>query len=216
MATLGDIKTNVKALGYEADQDTRIVLFTNQVQRAVVGDHRWDFMLATGTVAAAIGTTSYALPTSPALMHVESIRLAAPSDYDNPQLQWVSTQELLDYAAVNQAVYSGDRPTLWTKTDAANFQVWPAPAITGTFTVRYFRALPVLTSDADVLTIPDFYQDIVTYGVAAKLARRERQYDAASVFDRDRDDLVKAMKGQLGIKQQQNSEFVEAPRYPVR
>lgn len=213
MATLGDIKTNVKALGFEAQQDARIVLFANQVQRRIVGDHRWDFLRATATVPAVVGTASYALPSSPALMHVESIRLDTPSDYDSPRLQYVSTQELLDYAAGNQAVYSGDRPCLWTKTDAATFQVWPAPAVGGTFTVRYFRVLPVLALDADELTIPDFYQDAVTYGVAAKLALRERQYDAVRVFNGDMADIVKSMKGQLGIKQQQNSEFVEAPRY---
>lgn len=213
MATLGTVRADVHALGYESDQDARITLFANQVQRKIVGDHRWEFLLATGAVAAVLGTATYALPTSPALMHVESIRLATPTDYDNPQLQYVSTQELLDYAATNQAVYSGDRPAIWTKLDAANFQVWPAPAVAGTFTVRYFRTLPVLASDSDVLTIPDFYADAVTYGICAKLARRERQWDAAKTFDADMADIVRSMKGQLGMRQQQNSEFVEAPRY---
>lgn len=207
LATLGNIKTHVRARGYETDQDTRIVTFANAVQRSVVGDHRWRFLLGSGTVTAVAGTAVYTLPAASTRMHVESIRLADATGLF-PPLKWSDTEDLLDLAAMNPAYTANDSPYLWTDVSPGSFQVYPAPYAAGTFTVRYLRAVADLVNDADVPDIPAPYLDIIVAGVCELLALRERQQDTAAVWRAEKEQRLAAMKGQYGLRQRQTSPTV--------
>lgn len=213
LINLGDIKTNVKALGYESDQDSRIVLLANAVQREIVGGHRWRFMLATGTVAAVAGTATYNLPTSPAMSRVESIRLAdAGGQY--PELEWTEEEDVLTLANSDPSFNVWQSPAVWSMPTETTFLVYPTPVIAGTFTVRYLKQITELSGDSDVPDIPKPYLDIIVFGVAAHLAGRERQFQTRDSFLAQKDALLEDMKAQYGLRQRQSGRRVrESGRY---
>ncbi len=215
MQTVGDIKASIRAHGYESDTDSQQLILINKGQREVIGDHRWRFMLQSSTVALVIGQTTYALPTSPALHHIESIRVTTASAIDPYlEMEWVDSEEFLAYVAANSyaGAWTGFMPTIWTDPDTTNFQIFPAAQYAGTFTVRYTRKAADLTSDSSVPDIPSEDLDILVDYVCARLAKRERQYDAASDFQADFDRALARMKGQHGLRQRQNSTRVASRR----
>lgn len=209
MVDLGDIKDAVHANGFESDQDTRIVVFANEVQRDVVNDFRWRFMTETDTVSAVVGVDSYALPTSPPMAHVISIRLAVPGQPYWPELEWADTEDLLAEAAEygDLSVYS--TPQRWTDLDGETFQVFPGPTMPGTFTIRYLRTVEDLVDDADVPEIPSQYLDIIVAGVCARLARRERRLQDAADFYATYTARLERMRSQYEIRQNQTSRHVK-------
>ncbi len=206
MDTVADVKAGIRALGYETDTDAQQLILINKALREILGDHRWRFMLATGTVAIVLGQDTYNLPTSPALHRIESIRVANPSAAAiTPEMEWVDSEDLLRIAASNYGLGAWSAPAIWTDPTDATFQVWPAPAYPGNFTVRYVKQATVMTGDASVPDIPKAYRDLIVDYVCGRLARRERQFDTATAFDSDFAAGLARMKGQYGLRQRQNS-----------
>lgn len=213
LLTLSDIQTAVKARGFGDDQDTRIVQMANDVCREIVGDHHYRFMLATATVAAVAGTHTYNLPTAPALMHVDSVRLADGSG-TYPELEHIGDEELLDLQNLDPASVNQTGPAVWSSLATTTFTVYPTPAVAGTFTVRYFKAVVDMVAAGDTPNIPAAYLDAVVEGVCELLALRERQFNTAEAFRARMERRVRAMKRQYGIRQRQSGTQVrESGRY---
>lgn len=204
------LKAGIRARGFETDTAGQQLIFLNQVQRDVLGEHRWRFMLVTANVAAVIGQAPYLLPTSQPLRVIESIRFVPTGGNQYGEMDWLDTEELLELAAYNASspAYAGAPPVYWTDSPAASFTVYPAPTVAGNFVVRYLRTATELTADASVPEIPFDYQDILVAGTCELLANRERQWDAAKAFGAERERRTAAMKGQLGLRQRQTSERV--------
>ncbi len=207
MLTVGDIKAAIRAHGFETDLAAQQLIFINETQRDVIGDHRWRFMLTSATVAAVAGTASYTLPTSPALHHVESIRLAITGTF-LPELEWRDTEDFLAEEAANASFVPYTTPYWWTDAVPGSFRVYPAPSSAGTFTVRYFKQLTDLTADGDTPQVPTPYLDVIVAGACAKLAGRERRFDAADRWQKRYEERLAAMRSQYGLRQRQNSDRV--------
>lgn len=206
MVNVGDIKAAIRAHGFETDTDAQQLILINKAQREVIGDHRWRFMLESQTVTIVLAQTTYSLPTSPALHHVESIRYTTGATaIDYPLLEWLDTEGFLDYAAAIGSAGCLYGPALWTDLNTTQFQVYPAPQYPGTFTVRYMRKAADLTGDASVPDIPSQDLDILVDWVCSRLAKRERQLEAAASFQADFDVALARMKGQHGLRQRQSS-----------
>lgn len=209
MVTVGDIKASVRAHGFETDTDAQQLIFINKAVREILGDHRWHFMLSSASVAIVLGQAAYSLPSSPALHHIESVRVAAPADNGNsPEMTWVVPEELLAMAAANASLVGWETPWLWTSPTPSTFQVFPAPVYPGAFTVRYLKQATELTTDAGVPDIPTPYMDLIVDSVCAKLAKRERQYDAANDFKTDYENGLSRMRAQYGLRQRQSGSRV--------
>ena len=201
MQTLADIKTAVYALGYEDDQSARVTVLANSVQREILNDNRWRFAVVSANVPAVAGVAVYALPAAPPVHHIESVRLSTPGATYR-ELTATDSDDLLELAAYGG---SDDGAQVWTELSTTTFQVYPAPQLAGTFTVRYLRTAPDLAADADVPLVPAEYLDIVVLGVAAYLAARERQWEAVDRFRTEKEKLMGRMKAQYGLKQRQSS-----------
>lgn len=200
MVNVNDIMDAIRANGFETDQDTRALIMLNAAQRDIVGEHRYRFMLEDQAVPAVAGTATYTPTYSPAMQHLESIRLA-----DSPELEWLPTEELLELAASNTPNTGYHSPCYWTDVDSAAFQVYPAPSRPDTFTVRYLRPPAELTSGTSVPDIPKPYWDCLVSAVCEELAVREADLARADRFAAKREARVKAMQRQLGLRQRQSS-----------
>lgn len=207
MVNLGDIKAAVRANGSETDNDARVVIFANRRQRAIINRHRWRFMRVTTTVAAVAGTSTYNQPTSPVVHHLESIRLATTGQ-NSYELRWVPDEELLQIASENSASAYNSVPAIWSDVTVSTFQVFPAPAVAGTFTIRYLKNPTDLAADGDVPDIPSEYLDVLVAGISADIAKRERRFDAAAAFEADFEALLDQMRSQYEIRQVQSARHV--------
>lgn len=213
--TVLDIKAGVRARGYETDTATEQLALLNQVQRRWFGAHRWDAALVTATVPAVAGTSAYALPTG--VVHISSVRLApAGGEPVVVPLRWEHTEQLrADLEAVGPNTRS--TPEYWSKTGPATISLYPVPAQTGTLTVVYYQTCPILTGDSDVPLMPEAYVDILICGVAEILAKRERQWEAATAFRTERMEIEREARAQLGISQMQTSgEVAQSGFYGAR
>ncbi len=205
MVDVDDILDAIRANGFETDQDTRALIMLNAAQRDIVGEHRYRFMLEDQTVPAVAGTATYSPTYSPAMQHLESIRLAVTGQTDSPELEWLPTEELLELAASNTLNTGFQAPCYWTDVDSDTFQVYPAPSRPGMFTVRYLRPPAELTSGTSVPDIPNPYWDCLVSAVCEELAVRENDLARADRFAAKREARVKAMQRQLGLRQRQSS-----------
>lgn len=215
MLTAGDIVDAVRASGYSTDQDDSAFIMLNIEQRTVAADHRWRFLLATTTIAAVAGTDTYSLAGIADLMHIESVRLAVPAT-ESPELTWMDSEELLERAA--EAVLYPDYCTtrFWSDVTPSTLQLYPAPLVPGTITVRYLRKVTDITQESDIPDVPTEYLDVLRAGVCMRLAARERQWDAKQQFEAERAGLLAAMKGQYGLRQRQSAHrVVQSGRYGV-
>lgn len=182
----------------------------------MVADHRWRFMVMSTTVPAVTGTSAYTLPAATTRMHVESVRLAITGTLV-PEMEWMETEELLASVAEYGAITPYGTPGYWTDNAPGAFTVFPSPSVAGTFTVRYLRQATELTLDADIPDIPKGYLDILVLGACAKLAARERKFDAATWYRKQADAMIDAMKGQYGLRQRQSArQVVSSGRYTPR
>lgn len=163
-------------------------------------------MRVTTTVAAVAGTATYNQPASPVVHHLESIRLAVTGQ-NGYELTWVPDEELLQIASENSATVTNSTPAIWSDVTIGTFQVFPAPAVAGTFTIRYLKNPTDLAADADVPDIPSEYLDVIVAGVSADIAKRERRFDASAAFEADFEALLDQMRSQYEIRQ------VQSPRH---
>lgn len=199
---LGEIKTDVYARGFESDQAARIVTFANVVQRRVLAQHRWTFMLASANVAAVVGTSTYNLPAG--VHHIESIRLTTPGQ-SYVEMEATDADTLLERVAYDDgSPFVEGTEAAWSSTTPTTFQVYPAPVYAGTFTVRYIGLPPALAADGDVPVIPVPYHDILVSGICELLSKRTRQWDAADRYKTETEDRIREMKGQLALKHRQS------------
>lgn len=214
MVDVGDILEAVRASGFETDQDERSLIFLNAEQRALIADHRWRFMLVTSTAATVANQADYTLPTSPPIMHLESIRLSTPGDQQLPELEWTDSEHILALAAVDPSLHAMVQPYLWSDIDPATIKLYPTPISPGTLTIRYLRTVVDLVDPTDIPMVPTEYLDVLRAGVCSQLAARERDWMAADKFRAEADARTAAMKGQYGLRQRQNAHRVaQSGRY---
>lgn len=199
---LVDLKSGIRAHGFELDTAGQQLIFLNKVQRDICRRHRWSFLMASTQIAAVSGTSTYAVPAN--AMQLESLRFFTTA-FDHVEMDWVGSDELLTLAAYDLSVGSYGYPQRWTDVTPGFVQVYPAPTVTGIFTVRYQRTVVDMVADADVPTIPAAYTDILVDGACELLAKRERQWDAAKSFGAAMASGLEAMKAQYGIRQRQSA-----------
>jgi hypothetical protein len=197
------LRTAIKAHGFEADTDTQQLEFLNAIQRKIAGAHPWDWTRATATVAVVAGTSDYARPSDTS--RLRSVRLVYGTVLE--ELSHVDYEELLNARERSPLGYTAV-PTAWSFVAPASIALWPTPGAAGTLTVRYHRVPPALTAGADVPILPAEYHDILVVGACQMMAQRERQWESVAGFKAEYDDLYRAMRGQLGLRQHQSANTV--------
>lgn len=186
--TVAELRELIRARGFEADTATQQLAFLSTVERRLAArPHRWSWTLATGAIALVAGTAAYALPVG--TVQVESIRYAiGATAYE---LEWMDPDEIRSRIA--NSAGRGGPAAFWSRTGPTTVTFWPAPDRAGSATVVYRRRPPVLTGDADSPILPEAYQDILVVGACELMAQRERQWESAGAFAREREELTRAL-----------------------
>jgi hypothetical protein len=204
---VSEIRTGIRARGFEADTATQQLAFINQVQRRVAGEHRWPWTIVSTAQATTSGAGDYTYPTG--AVHIISLRLVSLGS--PTELEWSEPELLLAARAQdNGATGLAQR---WAQTGPTTLSLWPTPNAAGTLTVRYHRVPPDLTADADIPILPIAYHDILIAGACELMALRERQFDAVAAFRSEREGRVAEMKRQIGVRQAQTARQVSSSGY---
>ncbi len=189
--TVGDIRTDIRALGFETDTAAQqLVAINGAMRRIMSGPVKWDWALASTTITTAVGDFDYAMPAG--VGSPSSLRLVTAGSAGD-ELVHVPRERLQQEIAASAAPLVTGVPAYWTD-DSSFIYVWPIPNAVSTLTLRYFRAHTTLTADGDALLIPDDYRDVVTFCAAARISQRERDWAAASAFEREYKDRLAEMK----------------------
>lgn len=105
--------------------------------------------------------------------------------------------EVFDRRYPDPAQLTKAPPTVWTKV-GNTFTVGPAlPNATYTLQQRYLKEPTTLTSDANLVDIPDAFSEIITLGVLARAQEVNDDYDLAQITWGKRNSYVKRMKKRL-------------------
>ncbi len=203
MITVADVRTDIRARGFEADTDAQQLAFINSIQRRIAGSHRWRWTIESQAVVVVAGTPDYTLPSAPAGGHMISIRQTVQGTQQ--PLGWMEPEALLE----RRALYVGSSPPMcWALTGPVTLSLWPTPAGAGALTLRYHKTPPTLTADADIPLIPLGYRDLLSVGACMLMAQRERQAVAAADFRAEYDERMRDMRAQYGVVQQQTPRIV--------
>lgn len=145
------------------------------------------------TAPTVIGTTAYSFPT-PKILEITTLQ------YNGRPLDPMSFNEFQEYVAVKDpnSIQTGT-PVYWYEW-GANINLYPVPDTIGTLTLYYVKYPADITTNADILTIPDNYFD-------ALLA-----YCLQQAYEQD-DDWTGSANKQQHFKEQIATQAEDAQRY---
>lgn len=201
--TMADIKEAVRARGHGADSDEAQTQFIRAALRKLGGAYRWPFLVtrhANYWVAAGENFVTEPLLGNNLVAHIESVIVA---DEDPEALPFM---DLHEFEALPTDVTG--RPECWSRR-VNTIVLWP------TADQHYDLALvaptrqPIPDADADEISWPDVYIDVIVESVCADLAYRQRDYQAHAVAQARYMQLLSDMIGEYTIRQRGTSDQVQ-------
>lgn len=199
-----DVQAAVQAEGYGTDTAAQQLTFLRGLLRRLYGMRRWRFLEQTNTsLSTAVATPTVSLATITTLTHVDAVRLTFGTTVYG--LEHRPEQLLRDYDACDQTV---SVPLYWTQRNNT-IQFWPRPDRIYTIQLDYLELPTLPTVAGDTVTWPDSYLDVLTWGVAKRMAARQRDAAMASLADGEYTAALREMLQAHGVQQRQTSDRVE-------
>lgn len=198
---VSDMQEDVHARGWDTDVDTEALALANGVLREIFGEREWGFLENTSSHTLSIGNTSLfavnAAPSDLRFQGAEHLHIGHPTDLDDKwELRQVGADEFRDLRDRLELTRPGNRgrPVVWAQIDNI-IRVHPSPDLAYTTELTYQLVPADLSAPGDCIPLPKPYQDIVTAGVLAELALRERDFASADrwaqVYQRRHASLVR-------------------------
>lgn len=199
--TVDKVRADVRARGWDTDTSEEQLAILNSILREIYGEREWGFLERTSTHTLQIGNTNlFAVNAAPSDFRYQSgrhLHVTHPTDVEQRwELEQIGADEYRDDRDRLELTKPGNRgvPATWSQVDDL-IRVHPAPDMAYVVELTYQRVPPDLQSGSDVIPIPAPYQDVVTAGVLAELALRERDYASADrwaqVYQRRHAELVR-------------------------
>lgn len=198
--TVDQIRADVRARGWDTDTDEEQLSMINTILREIYGEREWGFLEATVSYTLARGDSDvFALGAAPNDFRFQGATHLHIQDPQDSSYRWelekIGADDWRDeYDRNGITPDSWTRPDLWAHVDDT-VQVTPIPDLAYVVDLTYQRVLPDLTEGTDVIPLPSPYQDIITAGVLAELALRERDFQSADrwaqVYSRRHNQLVR-------------------------
>lgn len=191
----GDIVTKVQQrvrdTGYSS---TEIKNYINDAQNDVFNEYRLPFMQATQPYTLAAGTSDITngsgLPTN----YVQALDLTLTSAGYEEVIPYVDVSEIdqlypdPDDTAVNPAGV----PAKWYFY-ADTIKVYPVPASAYTVSLRYYKNPTLVSSDADVPSLPSEFEELLVLGAAYRVLQVKDNYDQAAILQNKYDEILQKL-----------------------
>ena len=195
-------------LGYDATLSAEQLRSVARRYREVNGRRRWPWTEGVSTAlttTANQGYTTYGGLTG--LVAFDSVRISYGTD--RPPIEYMPPQELFDLVHVDQ---SAGTPEFWTQVDDKIYW-YPIPDKAYTLSIVFKDTPTEITATNQTPVWPSTYHDILTYGVAADMAARERDFESRDRFEQIYETRIADMIRQVSLNQRQTSSHVEMDFY---
>lgn len=201
-----DVIQNVQDLGYGTDTAAQQLRFLNRRYHDVNGRRRWPWTEAAGTIASVIGAQTVSLTTLTDFVAVDSVSHTTTSG-GRANLDFVPFKEFLELTE-NAPTNERGLPEVWSYANGQLY-VFPTTDTVGTWNIHYKKALADLTL-AQTPAWPSTYHNILTFGVAADMAARERDWDAAANWEQRYEQRILDLRHQVDqLRQRGTTEHVD-------
>ena len=191
----GDIVTKVQLrirdTGYSS---TEIKNYINDAQNDVFNEYRLPFMQATQPYTLASGTSDItngsALPTN----YVQALDLTLTSTGHEKVIPYVDVSEIdqLYPDPDDTTVNPTGVPAKWYFY-ADTIKVYPVPASAYTVSLRYYKNPTLVSSDADVPSLPSEFEELLVVGAAYRVLQVKDNYDQAAILQNKYDEILQKL-----------------------
>lgn len=188
---LTDITTRVQQRVRDTGYSTaEIMNYVNDTMNDIFNEYRLPFMEASTTFTMAIGVADI------------SNGVGLPSDYVQAVDIFITTTGLqsrltyMDYDLVDSQwpnptsiVYGVGLPQYWYYY-AGTISVFQRPSVAYTATMRYYKRPTMLTTGADVPSIPSEFEEALVMGAAYRVMQVKDNYDQAAILQNKYDEIL--------------------------
>ncbi len=198
--TVAEIRTAIRARGYETDTASAQLEAIKTIDRRIQGARRWPWNETSTAGALAVGDSTEPYPA--AATKIDAVKIEVGTEY--PELEFVS------YDAIRQMLHidrTNGTPTHWS-TRGRVIYVFPRADRAYTMAIEHNVALTALTADGDTPVTPPEFHDLYVAGACEILAQRERDWNFAQLARNEYNELYAQMVKAAGTRQRQNATHV--------
>lgn len=196
-------------LGYDPSLSAEQLRFAAKRYRDVNGRRRWPWtegVITTIDTTASQGYTTFAALTG--FVAFDSVRITY-STTDRPPIEHLPAQELLELVHADP---SPGTPEYWTQLDDKIYW-YPIPDKAYDVSVVYKDTPTEITATNQTPVWPSTFHDILTYGIAADMAARERDWESRDRWEQIYETKIAEMRNQIVLDQRQTSDHVDTSFY---
>lgn len=197
---LSGIRTLLQDLGFGSDTVSAQNSAINATYRRVIGMQRWTWLQRTATETLANGASTLTFSTIDAstVGKLDSVHLATSPDGND--LNYVEFNELRRRQLLDP---TSTGPRDWS---FANGQLYfyPKADMAYSVVIDYQYSPPALVADSDIALIPPQYVDILSWGAAAALAYRERDWTQHAAAMAQYQGRLAEMISETGVRTKQS------------
>jgi len=199
---LGEIRSELQALGYGPDTEDEQTILINAVYRDVTGERRWPWLQRTVDILIDRDTSQVDLAFSaPDAREIDAVYVVGHS---SPA--FVPYGDFVALTAARPAAHGV--PTAWSLSRPWLLELHPTPDRAYRLRVAYIAIVTPLRNDFDVPVIPEQHHDVLVYGAAAKMGIRERDTDQSQLMSAAYERALARLRAASNVVQRQNSEQV--------
>lgn len=212
---LGQLQTQLQAIGYGGNTSAQQIAFINDAYREVCSSQRWPFLERqdVSTLIIPAGNNRIDMSGIANMLQVDAVRVFGADQL--PLLPSPSNIEPQDMRDLEQA--SGNTidvgPAHYWSMIANQIHVWPWADQNYNLRIDYIVAPPDLVSAGDVPVIPSAFHDVLVWGAARLMAIRERDIYTANFTNNQFQERYTKMQSAYMLRQRQTSSRVKQSGY---
>lgn len=189
---LSDIREKVRSRVRDSSySSSEINNYLNDTQNDVFNEYRLPFMEATQTYTLTANvadiTNGSGLPAN-FVVPIDLLLTSAGREKQIP-FQDVRQMDFLHPDYEDSSVYPAGEPQEAYKY-AQTIKVFPEPDAAYTLTLRYYKRPTLLSSDADVPSLPSEFEELLVVGAAYRVLQVKDNYDQAGILENKYKELL--------------------------
>jgi hypothetical protein len=209
LITVASYKTAVRnRLDDTSFESAKLLQYLNDTNREICNFRLWPFMETSFTGTLDTTHNTYDAPAD--YQSFINLAINAP-DASAEFISYLPYQEF-DQRYPDPTAASASRPACWTTFNNSLVFGPGVPDQVYTLTLRYIKAATTVTSDTDVVDVPDSFSELVVLGMYKRALMTNDSFDQAQVVAQDFDILMQSMAERMFTRQSGESAVLRTSR----
>lgn len=203
--TAAEVIAEAQALGYGTDVESAQLVMLNGVHKRVVNARRWTFLVATDSEKSlTVGDPTLTYDALDDTRRLDAVRLEVGTEYID--LDYLEPQ---DFRSLEHGLRENGTPEYWTRR-GDQIHVWPRPDQAYSVEIDYVANPVKIDAGSDEVQVPDSHVDVLVWALIAKIAFRERDWEAHNFARQMYAELYTEMLGQYGMTDRKSATRVKS------